>query len=273
MSKYRIYELAKEFHTESKVIINILEKHDCKVANHMSSVGDTEKAMPEPWTLALPVYCRWLWAGRPGWWSICPMRINPIGLSSRWESPRTAVTIQAISLPLRKTLPCHLLRNWMQFCSSSPVRFCRCRRLIRLSRSMGLVKDGENYTILTDIQGMEDALGDMDFKVAGTTQGVTAIQMDIKIAGITREILSSALSQAKRGRAFILGKMLEVIDKPSEELSPYAPRMSSAGLKAAPKPAQAFRLRCTGEPPCTERYAQWCERAVFLFKESLLLAG
>ncbi len=93
--------------------------------------------------------------------------------------------------------------------------------------AMGLVKDGEHYTILTDIQGMEDALGDMDFKVAGTTEGVTAIQMDIKIAGITREILSSALAQAKRGRSFILGKMLEVIDKPAEELSPYAPRVTT----------------------------------------------
>lgn len=93
--------------------------------------------------------------------------------------------------------------------------------------AMGLVKDGDQYTILTDIQGMEDALGDMDFKVAGTTEGVTAIQMDIKIAGITREILSSALEQAKRGRSFILGKMLEVIDKPSAELSPYAPRVKT----------------------------------------------
>ncbi len=93
--------------------------------------------------------------------------------------------------------------------------------------AMGLVKDGEHYTILTDIQGMEDALGDMDFKVAGTTEGVTAIQMDIKIAGITREILSSALAQAKRGRSFILGKMLEVIDKPAAELSPYAPRVTT----------------------------------------------
>lgn len=93
--------------------------------------------------------------------------------------------------------------------------------------AMGLVKDGDKYTILTDIQGMEDALGDMDFKVAGTAEGVTAIQMDIKIAGITREILSSALAQAKRGRAFILGKMLEVIDKPNDDLSPYAPRVTT----------------------------------------------
>ena len=97
--------------------------------------------------------------------------------------------------------------------------------------AMGLVKDGDQYTVLTDIQGMEDALGDMDFKVAGTTAGVTAIQMDIKIAGITREILSAALSQAQRGRAFILDKMLEVIDKPSEELSQYAPRVTTIKIK------------------------------------------
>ena len=91
--------------------------------------------------------------------------------------------------------------------------------------AMGLVKDGENYTILTDIQGMEDALGDMDFKVAGTTEGITAIQMDIKIAGLTKEILSTALAQAKRGRAHILDKMLEVISVPNTQLSPYAPRV------------------------------------------------
>ncbi|MBQ9479272.1 MAG: polyribonucleotide nucleotidyltransferase, partial [Selenomonadaceae bacterium] len=91
--------------------------------------------------------------------------------------------------------------------------------------AMGLVKDGDAHTILTDIQGMEDALGDMDFKVAGTTEGVTAIQMDIKVAGINREILSDALAQAKRGRAFILGKMLETISEPAPDLSPYAPRV------------------------------------------------
>ena len=97
--------------------------------------------------------------------------------------------------------------------------------------AMGLVKDGDDYTILTDIQGMEDALGDMDFKVAGTTEGVTAIQMDIKIKGISREILASALAQAKRGRAFILGKMLECIAEPSAELSPYAPRVTTMQIK------------------------------------------
>ena len=97
--------------------------------------------------------------------------------------------------------------------------------------AMGLVKDGDDYTILTDIQGMEDALGDMDFKVAGTTEGVTAIQMDIKIKGISREILASALAQAKRGRAFILGKMLECIAEPNKELSKYAPRVTTMHIK------------------------------------------
>ena len=97
--------------------------------------------------------------------------------------------------------------------------------------AMGLVKEGDAYTILTDIQGMEDALGDMDFKVAGTTKGVTAIQMDIKVAGIDRNILSSALQQAKRGRAFILGKMLECIAEPAAELSPYAPRVETIKIK------------------------------------------
>ncbi|MGN0941805.1 MAG: polyribonucleotide nucleotidyltransferase [Selenomonadaceae bacterium] len=93
--------------------------------------------------------------------------------------------------------------------------------------AMGLVKDADKFTILTDIQGMEDALGDMDFKVAGTEKGITAIQMDIKISGITREILSAALAQAKKGREFIMGKMMECIDHPAEELSPYAPRVTT----------------------------------------------
>lgn len=91
--------------------------------------------------------------------------------------------------------------------------------------AMGLVKTGEHFSILTDIQGMEDALGDMDFKVAGTAHGVTAIQMDIKIAGISDEILRAALEQAKRGRLFILDKILETIKEPRPELSPYAPRI------------------------------------------------
>lgn len=97
--------------------------------------------------------------------------------------------------------------------------------------AMGLVKEGDAYTILTDIQGMEDALGDMDFKVAGTSEGVTAIQMDIKVDGLSREILSSALQQARRGRAFILGKMLDCIAEPAAELSPYAPRVETMKIK------------------------------------------
>ena len=91
--------------------------------------------------------------------------------------------------------------------------------------AMGLVNEGEHFTVLTDIQGMEDALGDMDFKVAGTAKGITAIQMDIKIHGLSREILLAALQQAQRGRMFILGKMAECIDKPAEHLSPYAPKI------------------------------------------------
>ncbi len=91
--------------------------------------------------------------------------------------------------------------------------------------AMGLIKDGEHVSILSDIQGMEDHLGDMDFKVAGTAEGVTAIQMDIKINGIDRQILSEALSQAREGRLHILGKMNELLDKPRTSLSKYAPKI------------------------------------------------
>ena len=93
--------------------------------------------------------------------------------------------------------------------------------------AMGLIKDTEtgNISVLTDIQGLEDFLGDMDFKVAGTRDGITAIQMDIKIKGIDREILTRALEQARRGRLFILDKMAETIKEPRAELSPYAPRI------------------------------------------------
>lgn len=91
--------------------------------------------------------------------------------------------------------------------------------------AMGLIKDGDHFSILSDIQGMEDHLGDMDFKVAGTAEGVTAIQMDIKIDGINRDILQQALAQAKEGRMFILGKMLETIQAPRTSLSPFAPKI------------------------------------------------
>lgn len=91
--------------------------------------------------------------------------------------------------------------------------------------AMGLMKENDKVAILTDIQGMEDFLGDMDFKVAGTSKGITAIQMDIKIPGIDRPILEKALEQARVGRLFILEKMLSVISEPRKQLSPYAPKI------------------------------------------------
>ncbi|WP_027726010.1 polyribonucleotide nucleotidyltransferase [Tuberibacillus calidus] len=91
--------------------------------------------------------------------------------------------------------------------------------------AMGLVKYGDEVVVLTDIQGMEDALGDMDFKVAGTEKGVTALQMDIKISGINRDILETALKQAREGRMTILKHMMETISEPRRELSPYAPKI------------------------------------------------
>jgi len=93
--------------------------------------------------------------------------------------------------------------------------------------AMGLIKEGDDYIVLTDIAGVEDHLGDMDFKVAGTADGINALQMDIKITGVTFEILTDALEQARKGRLFILGKMAEAIDGPREELSKYAPRIES----------------------------------------------
>jgi len=93
--------------------------------------------------------------------------------------------------------------------------------------AMGLIKEGERYVILTDILGTEDHLGDMDFKVAGTRNGITALQMDIKIAGITPEIMAEALQRAQDARFYILGKMLEVIDAPRPNLKPHVPRIES----------------------------------------------
>lgn len=97
--------------------------------------------------------------------------------------------------------------------------------------AMGLVMDGDNYTILTDIQGMEDHLGDMDFKVAGTRKGVTALQMDIKIEGLSREILYEALLQARKGRMQILDHMEQTIAEPRKELSKYAPKVKMIRIK------------------------------------------
>jgi polyribonucleotide nucleotidyltransferase len=97
--------------------------------------------------------------------------------------------------------------------------------------AMGLIKDGEKLAILTDILGDEDHHGDMDFKVAGTKYGITGFQMDIKISGVTREILRQALIQAREGREFILGRMEETLSAPRTELSPYAPRVLSLKIK------------------------------------------
>jgi polyribonucleotide nucleotidyltransferase len=93
--------------------------------------------------------------------------------------------------------------------------------------AMGLIKEGDDYIVLTDIAGVEDHLGDMDFKVAGTSEGITALQMDIKITGVTFDILRDALSQAKDARMTILGKMNDAIPEPRSELSQYAPRISA----------------------------------------------
>ena len=96
--------------------------------------------------------------------------------------------------------------------------------------AMGLVKEGDDYVILTDIQGAEDHLGDMDFKVAGTREGITGLQMDIKITGVTREIMQAALEQAKRAREIILDKMLEAIPESRTELNENAPRISTVKI-------------------------------------------
>jgi polyribonucleotide nucleotidyltransferase len=93
--------------------------------------------------------------------------------------------------------------------------------------AMGLIKEGDDYIVLTDIAGVEDHLGDMDFKVAGTERGITALQMDIKITGVTFDILRDALAQAKEARTFILGKMSETIQSPREQLSQFAPRIQT----------------------------------------------
>ena len=96
--------------------------------------------------------------------------------------------------------------------------------------AMGLISDGTNYTVLTDIQGLEDRLGDMDFKVAGTTTGITALQMDIKIQGITEQILREALTQAKKARFEILEELTSTIAEPRKELSPYAPKIEMISI-------------------------------------------
>jgi polyribonucleotide nucleotidyltransferase len=96
--------------------------------------------------------------------------------------------------------------------------------------AMGLVKEGDDYAILTDIAGAEDHYGDMDFKVAGTRKGITALQMDIKIGGLTREILQQAMEQARQGRLFLLDKMDAVLSGPHQERSQYAPRIETVQI-------------------------------------------
>ncbi len=98
--------------------------------------------------------------------------------------------------------------------------------------AMGLIKEGDQVAVLTDILGTEDHLGDMDFKVAGTRDGITACQMDIKISGLTREILQQALEQARRGRLYILDLMEQTIEAPRPDLSPYAPRLTQITIDA-----------------------------------------
>jgi polyribonucleotide nucleotidyltransferase len=97
--------------------------------------------------------------------------------------------------------------------------------------AMGLIKEDDRFAILSDILGDEDHLGDMDFKVAGTAEGVTALQMDIKIGGVTKEIMQLALKQAREGRLHILGKMAETLAVPRPEMSPYAPRITTIWVK------------------------------------------
>jgi polyribonucleotide nucleotidyltransferase len=97
--------------------------------------------------------------------------------------------------------------------------------------AMGLIKEGDDYAVLSDILGDEDHLGDMDFKVTGTEKGITAFQMDVKIAGISREIMAKAMEQARQGRLHILGEMNKVISEPREEMSPWAPRITTLHIK------------------------------------------
>src|SRR5215813_2558213 len=97
--------------------------------------------------------------------------------------------------------------------------------------AMGLVKDGEKFGILTDIMGTEDHYGDMDFKVAGTEKGITALQMDIKIAGVSIDIMRRALNQARDARLHVLGKMREALEKPRQELSAFAPRFVTIKIR------------------------------------------
>src|SRR5437667_40973 len=117
--------------------------------------------------------------------------------------------------------------------------------------AMGLVKEGDDYAILTDIAGAEDHYGDMDFKVAGTKEGITALQMDIKVGGITAQIMREALAQAQRGRLFILGKMDEVLTTHREKVSAYAPRIYTLQI-----PVEGNRIRLSRKAILKEQRAK-----------------
>ena len=122
--------------------------------------------------------------------------------------------------------------------------------------AMGLIKEGDDYIVLTDIQGDEDHLGDMDFKVAGTTEGINALQMDCKISGVTFDMLRDALAQAKAGREHILGKMAESIAGPREELQPgrrASRRSRSTRTGSAPSSARAARPSAASRPTTRSR--------------------
>ena len=125
--------------------------------------------------------------------------------------------------------------------------------------AMGLIKEGDKIAVLTDIQGMEDHLGDMDFKVAGTADGINALQMDIKIAGVTRDIMRQALAQARDARLQILVAMQEAIDSPRDTLSEHAPRMESFKIAvdkigAVIGPGGKNGARAARRAQCQDRY-------------------
>ena len=152
---------------------------------------------------------------------------SPSGRSCRWSRRSRTSRTRSASSPTSSSRTAR--RRWRR-CAARASSLMDAGVPIKrpvAGIAMGLIKEGDDYIVLSDIAGVEDHLGDMDFKVAGTEKGITALQMDIKITGVTFDILRDALEQAKEGRTFILGKMAEVIDAPREEMSEYAPRISS----------------------------------------------
>jgi polyribonucleotide nucleotidyltransferase len=97
--------------------------------------------------------------------------------------------------------------------------------------AMGMIQEGDKTVVLTDILGLEDHLGDMDFKVTGTEEGITAFQMDLKTGGVSKEVMEKALEQARQGRVFIIGKLMEALSAPRESLAPHAPRIYTMQIK------------------------------------------